>query len=426
MSDEEKQAGEDPADEQSDPHEPDEPQEQEPASDEAEPKPESHEEADGGQEATEGAEEAEEGEGQASEEEREQEREQEEEKQEEETKEELEEDAAAGEDEEEEGAEEKATEEEEEEEQEEPEEEATALYDGLDSGLSWFGEEALVPPVPTGYAAPGEEAVVSPAAPVEPAVPERRLSVRERLEARRAEAEATKQWYKKVPIPVWLCMPALIFIIGWILFVARPWQHVPGPREACDKALLKAPIAGDIEQALRDMAVVTMSPPDSWQPLPDHILRTDGVRSARLTLAQPQATEGQPDFEFACDVAIADFDPYSEYRVKVELDPAWAIELRGNRREQRAGREAAKVDYYFYYYRQGQQVVGSPHQQTTIKKLHWYKLRIVVDGGLAYYYINGKRVGDAVLPAYQTPQPILIQVTNAQVLVRNPRVKTAD
>ena len=310
-----------------------------------------------------------------------------------------------------------------EQEAEEEAEEEPASYDGLSSGLSWLGAEPFVPPVPAGYAA-GETAVTEAAAVPRALGAERKLSVRERLEARRAEADATKRWYQKVPIPVWLCMPATLFIIFWILFVAKPWRHIPGPWEKVEASLATAPAVDDVGQALRDMGVVTMQPMDSWLPLGGGVLRTDGVRSARLTFEQPAPEGNEPAaFAFACEVAIVAFAPTLEYSIKVELDPAWALELRGNRREQQAGREARRADCYFQFCRDGRQVVGRPYQATTFQKLRWYRLRVAVRRGLAYYYVNGKRMGDAVLPAYEDRPHITIEARNAHVLVRNPRVE---
>ena len=309
------------------------------------------------------------------------------------------------------------------------------VYDGLETGLSWFGAEPFVPPVPTGYAA--AEAAVGPVEAAEGAtVGERKLGVRERLEARRAELDATRKWYQKVPIPVWLCMPATIFIVCWILFVARPWTKVPAPREACDPELLTATPIEDIVTALQELRVETMSPPDSWAPLEGRILRMDPqLGTASVSFKLPEAgAEGQArSYEFACDVAFARVPESVAYALRLDLGNAWAIEIRGNQAVPRAGREPGRDDFYYYTdldTSAASRGVGTaayePQHEVDLKAMHWYTLRVIVEEGLAWYYVNGQRLYGAHASAGKAQTIATLTATNAQVLIRNPRVETDD
>jgi len=343
--------------------------------------------------------------------------------------------AAADEDEGEEGGKESPGDDEQaaEEEQEQPG--PPPIYDGLEAGLSWFGAEPFVPPVPPGYAA--AEAAVGPAGAAEVAtVGERKLGVRERLEARRAELDAAKKWYQKVPIPIWLCMPATIFIICWILFVARPWTKVPAPREACDPELLTATPIEDIVTALQGLRVETMSPPDSWAALEGRILRMDpqlGTASVSFKLPETGAEGKAPSYEFACEVAFARVPESVAYALRLDLGEAWAIEIRGNQAVPRAGREPGRDDFYYYTdldtsaaSRGIATAAYEPQHEVDLKPMHWYTLRVIVEEGLAWYYVNGQRLYGAHASAGKAHTVATLTATNAQVLIRNPRIDTDD
>ena len=309
-----------------------------------------------------------------------------------------------------------------------PEEEAPKAppqYDGLDSGLAWFGAEPFVPPLPTGYVA--REIEGEAAAPMgRAALAERKLSVRERLEARRAETDATKKWYQKVPIPVWLCMPATIFIIVWVLVVAKPWAQIPGPREAMDETLLTAAALDDdkVSEALIALGVGSMTPIDAFQPLGGGVLRMDKTRrAATLTFEVP---EGKQLAEMACEVAIAEWHPGSEYAVSLSLDPNRMVELLGNQypKQLRGGQEAQRVDFYASFWPQGRQVMRV-RSETALKLKHWYRLRMVVDRNLTTCTINGKQIGEAAASGGTAVRAATLKVENARILVRNLVVEPA-
>jgi len=318
---------------------------------------------------------------------------------------------------------------------EEEQQQPPPVYDGLETGLSWFGAEPFVPPVPPGYAA--AEAAVGPVGAAEGAtVGERKLGVRERLEARRAELDATRKWYQKVPIPVWLCMPATIFIVCWILFVARPWTKVPAPREACDPELLTATPIEDIVTALQELRVETMSPPDSWAALEGRILRMDpqlGAASVSFKLPEAGAEGKAPSYEFACEVAFARVAESVAYALRLDLGEAWAIEIRGNQAVPRAGREPGRDDFYYYTdldTSAASRGIGTaayePQHEVDLKAMHWYTLRVIVEEGLAWYYVNGQRLYGAHASAGKAQAVATLSATNAQVLIRNPRIETDD
>ena len=313
-------------------------------------------------------------------------------------------------------------------EEEAPEEEAPEpppIFDGLDSGLAWFGAEPFVPPIPTGYVAREVEGEV--AAPLgRAAVAGRKLSVRERLEARRAEADATKKWYQRVPIPVWLCMPATVFIVVWILFVAKPWAQIPGPREAMDPELLTAaPVEeGKIVEALQALGVASMNVPDAFRPLPGKMLRMDKMRrSATLTFEVP---EGKQIGEIACEVAIAEWHQGSEYAVSMSLDVNRVVALLGNQypKKLRGGEEAQRVDYYSAFWPEGRQVMRV-RSETALKLKHWYRLRMVVDRNLTTTTINGTQIGEAAASGGRQVRAATLKVENARILIRNLVVEPA-
>ena len=133
---------------------------------------------------------------------------------------------------------------------------AALIHDGLESGLAWFGEPAFEPPLAPGMGPGGAVAAAVLEAP--PAVAEatprlsaadRQAQMRERLAARRKETQAQRKWYQKIPIPILFCIPAVIFIIVYVL-VVRPWDRMPEPTEKFDQALIDAAPLADQHQKL--------------------------------------------------------------------------------------------------------------------------------------------------------------------------------
>ena len=302
------------------------------------------------------------------------------------------------------------------------------LHDGLDSGLAWFGDEPFVPPTPTGYllseagerAAPAAAAAVAPA----PAVAERPLGVRERFEARRKEAEAARTWYQKIPIPVFFTLPAFLFIVIWILFVAQPWSGVADPREKLDEALLTAPAAAEQAAGIAAMGVAAAEPLGHWQLLTGKVLRMGrALRSAKLVVPVPPGLE---DLEATCDLCIAQGNDYGGYQVTFMLDDRRGVALLGNQYPKvlRGGVERQRTDYVAARKMRGAAIIEARHERA-LKLNHWYKLRILVEGGTAHFYVNGTRV------AKESPCPegpvanVVLAVSNARVLVRNLKVKAA-
>jgi len=318
----------------------------------------------------------------------------------------------------------------EEEPKEEPEEEPKAppppLYDGLDSGLAWFGDEPFVPATPTGYL-PREPEAEAPAKAVAPGRPAgaRKLDVRERFEARRKETEAAKTWYQKIPIPIYFTMPALLFIVGWILFVAKPWAGISDPSEAVDQALLTAPAVADQAAGMTAMGITAAEPAGHWQILVGSVLRMNRAATAgKLVVAVPP---GVTEFEATCDLGIAEAAVYGGYQASFMIDDRSGIALIGNvyPKERRAGVQRQRTDYIAARRLRGPGFVEA-RQEKAIKPMHWYALRIVVEGDSASFYVNGTRIGT------ESPRPkgavakMVVSVANARVLVRGLKIKAAE
>jgi len=279
-------------------------------------------------------------------------------------------------------------------------------YDGLDSGLAWFGAPPFVPPLPTGYPAPqppkGAAEAEAPAA--ERAVTSRKV-VRERFEAKRKETEAIKVWYRRVPIPVWLCMPATIFIIVWIAFIAKPWQATPGPKETqkVDLAVLDSQPVEDQAAALRAKGIESPSP---FKLLANGLLAmTSRQDFVRVVLDLPQGVE--PNYTVSCDIALLDPGDHSE---------AWLL------LGERAGIGIINDPYtslksFVSTWRFTDKLMQR-QERYRAKAGYWHRLQILVKGANASYRLNGREVG---LPSSvgAPPRKVIITVQGARALVRD-------
>jgi len=281
-------------------------------------------------------------------------------------------------------------------------------YDGLDSGLAWFGAAPFIPPLPTGYPTPQAlaEAAAEAAAAAERVVVSRKV-VRERYESKRKETDATKTWYQRVPLPVWLCMPATIFILVWIGVVAQPWRRVPGPEETqkLDIALLDSPPVEGQAAALRAKGIDTVTPPAAWQLLANGLLgMPSNVDFSRVAFDLPP---GLTDYEIACEIAL--LDPSDHYE-------AWL--LLGDRAAVGIVRDPiASIKSFVGTYKFTDKLIQR-QEPYRIKPGYWYELRIVVKGGTATYVVNGSRIG-ATSSVGAPPRKAVLTVQQARALVRN-------
>ena len=299
------------------------------------------------------------------------------------------------------------------------------LYDGLDSGLAWLGAEPWVAPAPGGYLPPPPEAAprAEGAAAAKP-LSERRLGVRERLEALRKQAEAEKKWYQKIPLPLWSMAPILVVLVVMTILYP-PWGAVGDPSEPCDKALLTAAPLADPTMGLAAMGVMAAEPLGRWEPLPGKVLRMSSAASeARVALAPP--ADGK-NFEATCDVCILEGEEYGTYRIAFLLDAQRGVALIGNEipKKRSGAGEAQRADYYAAHWRKGSAIYGR-RQQTVLKPRYWYQLSIRVRDGAAHYRINGTRIGKAAAPDQAAPANPVLKVINARVLLRNLAVTSPD
>jgi len=293
--------------------------------------------------------------------------------------------------------------------EEEPEAEEPALpppCDGLDSGLAWFGAEAFVPPAPTGYLLPRpEEWAAQPeaagAAATAEALALRRQRIRERLEARRKEAEALRRWYQRIPLPVLLMMPATIFIIGWVLYT-RPWDRIPSPERLDEKLLQAAPVESQDEK-LQAMGVEFMTPP-CWQLLPGGILVMDSEQ--RVATVEVQVPAPPSNIEVSCEACLL-----QGFEVWLGLDGGTALGL------------VAKPEGHYIRKRiHGGGETRRPHE---IQHRHWYGLKIRVEPGQTRYFVNGYELG-AVPRRPASVAKVQLTALTARAAFRNLKIEPIE
>jgi hypothetical protein len=295
--------------------------------------------------------------------------------------------------------------------QEAPKPEAPAgppvYYDGLDSGLAWFGAPPFIPPLPAGYPAPVKEAPEAEAPAGERVVVSRK-GVRERFEAKRQETESAKTWYQKVPIPVWVTMPAMLFILVWIGVVAQPWKGTPGPKETqkVDAALLDSPPVEGQAAELRAKGVDAVTPPIAYRLLANGVLAMSSrMDLARVTFDVPEGLGA--DYEVACDIAF--LDPGSHYESWFLLGDRAGIGLVSD--------PVISPKPFVSTYRFTDRLMQR-QEPYRVKPDYWYRLRILVKGGNASYMVDNHRVG-TVLSVGATPRKVILSMQQARGLVRD-------
>ncbi len=285
---------------------------------------------------------------------------------------------------------------------------SAANYDGLDSGLAWFGAETFQPPGPVGYT-PLPEPAPRPA---------KELSAQERrriagcLEARRRDAEGQKAWYQRIPLGALSMVPVLLFLAVYtaMQLLRGSGQALPASREPLKAALLKAKPLPDSDEALRQLGV-QQSVPACWEVLPGNIVRmTRAADTAKLVFAIPQ---GLGNFEVACDLCVLEHDE-GMWSVTIALDRTAGLIIREHKDERGQAVVAGMVA--------GGGPRGYPHN---LKPRMWDEVRVVVGEAAVTYFFNGKAL-KASPPRPGQLAKVELTTCNTQLLIRNWRIKPLD
>ncbi len=282
--------------------------------------------------------------------------------------------------------------------------------DGLESGLSWFGTEPRAAPLPPGQKPPVEEEEA-----VEDEAEARRLRVRQRLAARRREAEAAveKKWFQKIPLGALSMIPILIVLLVMVILYP-PWgTRVRGPAEKLDEKLLlreevKNPKAVldslGIEAIGRYWAVIPLAEEPAGAADYAFVMTRKASPTAALKL-KPPSTQ---NFIASCEVAILEKDP--EYVASLSLEDSTVLALRSD--ERNPNRDVVRV-----VTRRGGNLVKATLRQS-LKLRWWYKLEVEVEGSTVRYRVNGGR-----LPTAGERPPGIAEVRivafNARIAIRN-------
>jgi len=289
--------------------------------------------------------------------------------------------------------------------------------DGLEGGLSWFGAEPRVAPLPPGQAPPTDQE----AAAAEQEAELRRLRVRQRLEARRREAEAAKdkKWYQRIPLGALSMIPIIIVLIVMVILYP-PWGgRVRGPAEKLDDKLLLKEEVKDPQAVLQSLGIEAIGRCWTIIPLAENpramsdyaFVMTKKASSAALKLKPPAAT----NFAASCEIALLDKDP--EYGASLALEDSTLVALRSDERD--LTRDVVRI-----VTRRGGQLVKATARHT-LKPRWWYKLEVRVEGSTVRYYVNGGR-----LPTSGERPPgiaeVRIVVFNARIAVRNLKITPSE
>lgn len=282
-------------------------------------------------------------------------------------------------------------------------------YDGLDSGLSWFGAEPFQPPVPTGYTSPVAEAEGAARPMAEGDV--RRQLVRQRIAARRKQADAEKKWYQRIPMGAISMLP-IVVVVAVLMILYPPWGGIPGPKAPFDDKLLTTPPVADQDAALRAMGI-GLAVPRVWQVLPGNVLlMAKEARAARLEFTVPK--DGA-DLETTLEVCILKSE--REFGVALELEEFTALDLRSHEHE--LDRRIVRLRL-----RHGRDVVKTSYNYTP-KPRHWHTLGVRIESGTVRFSLNGKTLaGTGERPPELTTA--ILKMYNVQLAVRNWTVKPID
>jgi len=283
------------------------------------------------------------------------------------------------------------------------------IFDGLDSGLAWYGEDAFEPPLPAGYLPPPE----LPEGAAAPAGMDRSQRIKDRLASRRAETEAEKKWFQRIPTPIWICMPATVFIIIWIVVFAKPWQQIPEPGadKKFDESLLKGHNVEDSAARAKALHIRERVPALTWKILPGDILGMKLRKSSAKVVFEPSEAK---NFTASCEVCIV--DTLADYSVWLQVHTSRGVGLVGSGRDgSPSGPACKKPDAT------GQTVQWVQEMPEDKMMNHWYSLALRVEDGTCTYYVNGKALPHTPA-APQEVEAITLVAANAQIYVRDWKV----
>ncbi len=280
-----------------------------------------------------------------------------------------------------------------------------AHYDGLESGLAWFGFERFEPPAPVGYEAPPAEAP----RPARELTVEDRRRIHGRAAARRQEVESQKKWYQKIPMGALSMVPVLVVLLI-VAIMYPPWRTggLPSSKEELDPAVLSAQPLADQGEALRQLGVAEALPSRSWRVLPGGILMmTAAESSAKVTFALPR---GLAQAEISCDLCVLD-----------RVAGAWGATLTvdgGPEMTLKAHPEERGKDWVAGRRTDGN--LGGPAHE--VKPRTWDSVKLVVGAARTSYYFNGAKLSaEGYRP--RTLGKVELTTYNTRLLLRNWRVQ---
>ncbi|MBM4039413.1 MAG: hypothetical protein FJ290_12950 [Planctomycetes bacterium] len=282
-----------------------------------------------------------------------------------------------------------------------------AHYDGLESGLAWFGFERFEPPAPVGYEAPPREAVRPPR---ELSVEERRR-VHGRAAARRQEVESQKKWHQKIPMGALSMVPILVVLLV-VAIIYPPWRTggLPSSKEPLDEGLLTAQPPAEQAEALRQLGVAEALPSRSWVVLPGGVLAMPLAEpNAKVTFALPR---GLAQAEISCDLCILD-RVAGAWGATLTVDGGPEIALKAHPEE--FGKDWVAA-------RRADNKLGGPAHEVKLRM--WDSVRLVVGAGGTSYYFNGSKLSAEGRPP-RTLSKVELTTYNTGLLLRNWRVEPA-
>jgi hypothetical protein len=288
-------------------------------------------------------------------------------------------------------------------------------YDGLESGLAWFGAEPSLPPVPVGYARETAEQAAereSAAELTEEELDLRRRRIKGRYESRRKEAETQKPIHRRIPLGLLSIVPVLVVLVVMAILYP-PWQGgvFTDSKQLLNEALLTAAPLPDEAKALSDLGILDAAPTGCWGVLPDNVLRMAAAEtSAKLVFALPTNFK---NFEIACDVCVVDRDPNS-WGVSIVVDQSAGIQVMAHPKKPGFDYVAGRIA--------GGNLAGHEHH---LKLKTWNEMKIIIGASGTQYAFNGK-VLKATMGRPTTFAQAEFNTYGARILVRNWRVSPIE
>jgi len=311
-------------------------------------------------------------------------------------------------------------------------------YDGLETGLAWFGAEPFEPPIPFGYRPEAAEVEAGPPESAE-ALEMRLQRVRDRIGTRRKETEAQKRWHQRIPLAALSMVPISIVLIVFVVlkFLAG---SLPDPREPLDEKLLEAQPVAEQGNALRRLGVVEASP-QGWKVLPGDVVLIDSSDqevALRFALAG-QTTEGpgpeagaKPSpklaellsrgLEVSCQVCVLQRE--ADWQVKLELDESTFLRMGlivakdGSRSYDFVGGRVQKEKV------QKESETALAGFEAPVKLKYWYDFKLILKDGSVGYICNGKTLAATKLP--RSLSTVGLVTSRTKLALRNWRIRPLD